>query len=270
MALLAAAAVILASAVAIGCGGETDAATGKTTAGAGGSGGGTETSTGGATATGGTGGGAPLGCDSDPPYSTVPVVECDLLAQDCPEGSACEPVGSGTSFVTECVQESGLKPVRASCANHAECQGGLYCVFGQCAPACCPATDQPCNGGTCNTTITFGNDEVFVCSFLTACDLFTPDACPAPQGCHVLKSQGISVCIDPAASTVGEGESCTYVNECGDMQSCWPPGFAGAVCRYLCDVAGGSGKDPGLGGCPAAQSCKAAATGIDGVGICGP
>lgn len=263
-------AFVVAFACALGCGGETETSSASTIDGTGGAGGTTTTAAGGSTATGGSGGGGPLTCDSDPPYSTVPVVECDLLAQDCPAGSACEPAASGSAFVTKCVSESGLKPMQASCAKHDECQSGLYCVFGQCSPACCPTTNEPCNGGTCNTSISFGDDEVFVCSFLTSCELFTANACPAPQGCHVLKAQGIAVCIDPAANSAAEGESCTYVNECGDMQSCWPPGFAGAVCRFFCDVAGGGGKPAGLGGCPAGQTCNTAVTGIDGVGVCSP
>jgi hypothetical protein len=242
---------------------DADGAGGATASSSSSSAGGAQVSAGGS----GGAGAAPLEC-SGLPTSTVPVAECDLLQQNCPQGSGCEPVPAGSGFETQCVSSSGLKGAKASCSDHGECQAGLSCALGFCSPPCCPETNEPCDGGTCNTVLGFGDYIVNYCSYLVTCEIFTADACRAGQDCHILNGDGYAVCVDPA-TRVGEGEPCRFLNQCGAMQTCWPPGVAGSVCRYHCLLA--SPDAPvGLGGCPEQQSCGIVDVGIDGVGVCLP
>lgn len=242
---------------------------------AGGSGGGatttttsTDTGTGGATTTTAAGGGgaAPVTCDGKP-YSTVPKGDCDLLAQDCPPGEGCVPTGLGTEWTTSCKTSSGLKGPTKPCNSANECQAGLFCVFGQCAPVCCPDSNEPCGGGTCNVESAFGDYTVFVCSYLITCELLTQDACAPGSECHIMDAmQGLATCVPPSGANKQEGEACQYLNDCGDMQLCYE-----GICRYNCYIDAMGQGVPGLGGCPVNENCLFPVSfGIDNVGVCLP
>jgi hypothetical protein len=219
-------------------------------------------------------GAAPLTCPaSSAPYSTLDKGTCDLLAQNCTNpGEACEPASVSGVFKPKCVQNDGLKGVKTPCSASSECQGGLYCVFGLCSPVCCPATNEPCEGGTCNIefageTNNYGAGEhIRLCSFLVQCELLTASACAAGTECHVQDAAtGLSLCVPPNGANVQEGGACQYINDCGDMQECF-----GGVCRYYCRVSDAGAGTPGLGGCIDGQTCLEADYGVDDVGICQP
>lgn len=224
-----------------------------------------------------TGSGQTLSCPSGPPYETLggngPEVDpaCNLLTQEgCPNpGEACEPKSVGGVYKAQCVVSDGLKGVKEPCVTSNECQGGLYCVFGLCSPVCCQATNEPCEGGSCNflysgDSAQYGPGKAIrLCSFLVQCEMLTADACEGGTECHVQDSS-LALCVPPSGNDIPEGGVCQYLNDCGDMQDCWN----NAVCRYHCWVSDGGAGEPGLGGCPAGQTCVEADYGIPDLGIC--
>jgi hypothetical protein len=222
--------------------------------------------------TGGSGGSAPLVCKQK--YTSVKGGACDMLNQTCPAGQTCRPFSLGGGGVTtKCLSNSGLKSRGAPCTGDAECEAHLFCTGspsapGQCAPVCCPDTDDPCAGGKCNLSVSLGgNDFVYLCTYLAQCTLFTKDACAKGTACHLQDTtDGYAACVAPSGTNAPEGGACQYINDCGDMQLC-----AGGTCRYNCLLGkAGEGVAPGLGGCPAGETCQAQKTGIDGVGVCQP
>jgi hypothetical protein len=222
----------------------------------------------------------PLMCPSA--VTNIPVGECDLFLQDCPNtNQTCAFVdagaggGGGASTTTACVTANGLKTLGQDCANQGECAAGLFCIGdpGKCTAACCPDTDEPCMGGSCNQIINVGgtapNELTFMaCSFAAMCTLFTPDSCVAGEDCH-LDGPGFATCSQPSPTPKMEGEACMYVNDCGDSQICAGNMTDGYFCRYLCQI--GSSAAAGLGGCPANQTCDGGFdTGFTDVGLCVP
>ena len=214
-------------------------------------------------------GAGPVEC-SNGGYTNLPQGPCDLLAQNCPLGQSCEPKKNADKWVPTCVDNPGLKGPSKACQTSNECQPGLFCVFNLCAPVCCPATNEPCGGGTCN--VEFSGDAanwsgwVYLCSFLEKCQVLTADACPQGTECHLQDfEQGLAVCIPPNGEFAPEGGDCLYLNDCGSMQLCY-----GNKCRYNCFVDDGGQGTPGLGGCPPGQTCIADDFGVEGVGICQP
>lgn len=214
---------------------------------------------------------APLTCDESVTKPAIQNGECDLLQQDCPSGQTCRPTDDGMS--TFCRKEGGLKGAGKPCEKGAgiqECQAGLYCVgpsegLGFCTRPCCPSNDEPCGGGYCNVEVDFGAGlTVFMCSYAEQCDLFVPGECKNGQKCQfVYANQGLAVCTLQSENAVPEGEACGYVNECPEMAVC----YAG-LCRYSCAM--NSSAQPGLGGCPAGQSCVAIYPNSPDLGVCQP
>jgi hypothetical protein len=220
------------------------------------------------TASSGSGAG-PITCTGE--YSTLPDGPCDLLEQGCPLGQSCEPKNSGGAYTPTCVDNPGLKGANKFCQSSNECQAGLFCVFNLCTPVCCPTTNEPCGGGTCN--VEFSGDTgnwapgfITLCSFLEKCQVLTADACPEGKDCHLQDfEQGLAVCVPPNGSFVPEGGACSYLNDCADMQLCY-----NNACRFNCYVSASGQGMPGLGGCPEGQDCVADEFGVDDIGICQP
>ncbi|HSN99604.1 MAG TPA: hypothetical protein VLS89_15020 [Candidatus Nanopelagicales bacterium] len=227
--------------------------------GAGGAGGGGNTTSSG-------GGQGPIACSGS--HSTVPEGQCDLLQQDCPPGQTCEPSEFNGNWSTRCRTSNGLKGAGVPCFGATECAAGLFCVdvSGVCSPICCPDNGDPCGGGQCIVESGYGPYFTMMCAFDPACDLFQPDACEGGRQCHVTDGvQGLATCVAPSSQPAGEGEACSYLNDCGDMQHC-----EGNLCRYYCLLDAAPGTAPGLGGCPGGQACAERDYGIQGVGICQP
>jgi hypothetical protein len=208
----------------------------------------------------------PLTCDM--PYSNVPEGECSLLAQNCGAGKTCvvNLDAQAMTATTVCTTTNGFKPRGAACGTNSECQAGLICID-KCTPICCPSNDEPCEGGECNINVTFNNSTftAMVCAYNDACQLFTEMACPMGEVCH--PADGLASCSTPSPNPVEEGEVCEFLNDCGDMQACIGQG-AEYRCRYACMM--GSMAAPGLGGCPAMQTCQPVDFGLPDIGACSP
>ncbi len=219
-------------------------------------------------------GGGTLTCSAE--YTNIPKGDCDLLAQDCPEGMWCDVSKDGTNYSTKCAPAGGgLKDKGVACSGPSECQAGLKCAAGKCTPYCCPDTDQPCDGGSCNIILSFDEAKMFrafVCSYNDSCELFKGD-CPGDTECHVEDPDaGLAVCHPPAPSAVGEGEQCEYVNDCGDSMLCNKNGVDNmdpyGKCRHLCDSTKLM-EAAGKGGCLEGRECvPVTAQGFPNLGIC--
>jgi hypothetical protein len=249
--------------------------TGGAPSGTGGAGGDTTSSSSGTTTSTG-----PLVCASS--YTNIMQGSCDMLQQNCLPGRTCQPIGANGGVTTGCKLVSGLKTAGEPCYDPSECDARFLCVgepVGRCVAVCCPSNGEPCNGGMCNTQVSFGGGlYVYVCSYGKPCTPLTADACPQGQDCHVEDtSQGLAVCTDPSPQPVGELQPCTYINDCRDMQQCFrsPPSANQGVCLYYCDTTG-STSPPGLGGCNPGEKCVASyngqqiSFGIPNLGLCIP
>lgn len=213
----------------------------------------------------------------DGSYSNItPSADCDLFLQNCPNMAKCVVTDDGNGgSTTSCQGTVGLKTVGQDCATNSECAEGLLC-FDVCTAICCPTNMQPCNGGQCNLTINFqdqqGNptgDHVMVCTFSPQCTLFDPSTCDTGYDCHPDTQPGLATCIQPSGANVPEGGVCEAVNDCGTMQACVGNDPDPYHCRYLCTP--GSTAAPELGGCPAAQTCQPTDIfGFPNVGLCTP
>jgi hypothetical protein len=245
------------------------ATTGETTTGTTGTATGATSAT--ATTSSATGGGT---IDCSDGYSNIPAGECDLLQQDCGAGMTCKVKPTGDTLTTECQSSSGLKGAAEACASDDECQAGLLCINGQCVAVCCPDNDQPCGGGQCSVQLSWNGTRYFtmICSYSEQCELFTEDACPPGQECHIEDTtQGLVACTGPSPQQVDEGGICYFLNDCKDMQFCFSQDGNGGVCRYNCLLEAEPGTAPGLGGCPEGQTCQANYDfGVPGVSICLP
>ncbi|MBK9260280.1 MAG: hypothetical protein IPM54_10635 [Polyangiaceae bacterium] len=190
--------------------------------------------------------GAPVECED---HTTLDETNCHLLKQDCKgEGEMCVPAGTGT----QCVYETGVKGVGASCADTKECSAGLLCVFYVCAPICCQSQAQAfCGSAQCNVNINIGGKTVWACNFSKTCTLFGND-CPENQQCRLGDpAQELSLCAPTSDSPSPEGGPCDFLNDCGANQIC-----SNKVCRYSCSLADWQSKAPGEGGCPQGQTCN--------------
>jgi hypothetical protein len=195
-------------------------------------------------------------CPEDP--TNFSKGECDILNPDCPPGENCFPkkYPNGETAPT-CVKWSGVKGPGVACTQHEECAAGLFCAF-FCAPACC----RTAGVSDCTCNIESGNFEdpkatLWACNYLPACTLFVPDSCKDYQGtqCHLQdQDQGLATCAPPSQfqDPPTEGDSCTHVNDCGNMQVCHNK----TTCRYNCLVDEFMGKAVEEGGCPANYNCQ--------------
>jgi hypothetical protein len=234
----------------------------------------TTTSTTSTTSSSSGGGSGPILCMSQ--YTNVVEEECNILQQDCPPGQTCRPIKTASGWKSRCRADTGLKGPGKSCIFEQECEAGLFCINspnGWCTPACCPDSNEPCGGGMCNVEADITNGQgpefVYMCSFAPECELLTENACASGQECHLSDAtQGLATCIGPSGNQSDEGGPCQFLNDCKDMQHCTAP--PDNVCRYYCHVNADPGVPPGLGGCPAGESCIPTSLGVPNVGLCLP
>lgn len=228
---------------------------------------------------GGTGGSNPTSASSggltcSEEYTNIPKGECDLLAQDCASGTFCGVATVDGAKTTKCVPDlGGVKDKGADCVSNSECKSGLTCVDNHCSPFCCPATDEPCDGGTCDVNLNFEMGKTafaMACSYLTICDLFAGN-CAEGMDCHLSDATAcLAVCDSPSDNAVSEGGDCMYRNDCGESQLCNNNSPDMGVCRYFCDTTKAD-QPAGKGGCPQDRMCKpAGGTGCSNLGLCVP
>lgn len=218
---------------------------------------------------------------------------CDLILQDCPKDSKgkdqeCVVGGTEDAPVTECVAVQAsqqLKIGSACCPNSPSgnpCLPGLSCVgrpcedggpiSGRCSPACCKGNDTACGAsdpegisGACDLTIVNSKNKPLydVCSYREKCQPFKVEPCKSGQVCLVEDKLGTAACLSSFGK--GNGEACTFANECADGFICAGSGDAGK-CRMVCLLpntthpfdASVEDGGPFRGGCLSGETCRIA------------
>jgi len=260
------------------CGDETDdpgspttTGGGATTSGTGGTGGSTTTTS--TSSSGMACNTTNLGLTCTGTVSDVDQSACSLLSQYCPDGQWCDISDNGSRCVP---YQGGSKGHGTACGNDSECLAGLSCIGNKCSAFCCDATDQPCCGGTCSTTVDFGNGvRAMMCAYQDACDLLL-DNCPIPgEDCHPADvAAGQALCTAPASSAVPEGGTCMFVNDCGESQLCNQNLGDDQICRQLCNVNSWMTDAVPTGGCLQGRECVSVNWNNGGVwdhiGLCMP
>jgi len=214
--------------------------------------------------------------------------ECDIWAQDCPDGEKCMPWANdgGGSWNAlkcspvdanpgqsgdECVAEGG------GVSGVDNCDLGLLCWYvneeniGSCIDQCTGTEDAPmCPSGTvCDVT-----NEGVLTLCLPTCDPLLVD-CPGDQICFYSNLAGDFICDFDASGEMGAyGDPCEYINVCDPGLFCANPENvpgcqAGGCCSEYCDINEGntcSGQDMG-------QDCVPwfemdAPPGLEHVGAC--
>lgn len=188
--------------------------------------------------------------------------ECNLFAQDCPEGEKCMPYANdgGVFWNATACREIAEDPGAVGDACLAEGGGttGIDdCAFG----AMCWDSDPETNIGTCiamcegdannplcsdpKTTCVIANDGALsIC--LPTCDPLIQD-CAEGQACY--PAGGEFACAPDASGMLGlTGEACAAVNACDPGLVCAGAAAvsgcdADACCTALCDVSDDSADD---------------------------
>jgi hypothetical protein len=215
--------------------------------------------------------------------------ECDLWAQDCPDGSKCMPVDTdadGIHDASKCVplaqspgQGGDPCQVEGSPASGVDdCDIGLLCWGvnadnqGGCVQMCSGTPSMPTcpNGLLCDVS---NGGALILC--LKPCDPLTP-SCPNGKIC-LPTAEGVFVCDTDASGDEGMfGDECEYLNVCDDGLLCAPsnavPGCnSQACCTEYCDL------DSDVNNCtgaPQGQECVPfydpgfAPPGYEDVGVC--
>lgn len=220
--------------------------------------------------------------------------DCDLLAQNCPNGQECNVVqGSDGGLATGCVptRASQRLPKGHTCCPNAAggdpCLPGLICLgndctdggapTARCTPHCCQDSNGACGqsdpegfAGQCDYNVSYGNQPAFfACSYTGQCKFFGQQPCPNGFTCIPQDKFGTAKCYDVfnpdgGAGGAGEMQPCTSANSCADGLLCVGPPDGGSYCRMLCLVplsnppfdAGALEGGAFHGGCSAGRSCN--------------
>ncbi|MCA9653947.1 MAG: ribulose phosphate epimerase [Myxococcales bacterium] len=219
-----------------------------------------------------------------------PTFECDIFAQDCPEGEKCMPWASsgGTWDATRCspIDENPGQPGDECSVEGGGASGIDSCDIG----SMCWDVDPETNMGTCvamctgdsanpicedpDTSCSIANDGAIVLC-LPNCDPLLQD-CAEGQACYPVAD--IWVCGPDASGEMGAaGDPCEFINVCDVGNICldasaWPD-CAGSIgcCSPVCDTTDpmGDAQCPGAG-----QTCQPwyeegnAPPGYENVGAC--
>lgn len=221
--------------------------------------------------------------------------ECDLFAQDCPEGDKCMPWASdgGTWNATRCSpisdnpgQDGDECTVEGNGASGIDdCDIGVMCWdvdpktnIGTCVAMCTGDSANPiCEDP--DTTCSIANDGAIVLC-LPICDPLLQD-CPDGQACYPVADDW--VCGPDASGETGVyGDPCEFINVCDPGYICLNPGAvppgeacegAGGCCSGVCDLSDPAG-DAQCEGAAGGQTCQAwyeegaAPPGYEDVGAC--
>jgi hypothetical protein len=150
-------------------------------------------------------------------------------------------------------------------------------MTGRCSPACCKGADQACGksdpegiSGACDLTLIDPDSKqplYDVCTYRQRCKPFKIEPCGPGETCLVEDAVGTSACVTSAGK--GNRQPCGAANDCADGFVCLTSGDAG-VCHSTCLFPGSAHPfdasvekgGPGMGGCPAGESCEIHVTGL--------
>jgi hypothetical protein len=184
-------------------------------------------------------------------------MECDVWAQDCPDGEKCMPWandGGSAWNATKCspVDPNPMQPGDACTVEGSGVSGVDNCDVASMCWDVDPETNEGvcvafCTGSEQNpecadpaTTCIIANDGVLILC-LPGCDPLLQD-CPDGEGCYPV-NEGMACAPDASGPDAGvAGDPCEYINVCDPGLACinaeYVPGCAGAVgcCAPFCDT----------------------------------
>ena len=174
-------------------------------------------------------------------------MSCSPVCQTgCESGEACYGgFNDNDELITDC-QAAGEGGVAAPCSGSTECEAGLTCVNGMCAPFCDPSESECGDGGTCQgLTIEGGTTLPYGACAEDACTLTDQSTCPAAdQACTYTIAGNQCVAFDSSATA---GQDCTGPTTCNEGQICARITDLGEKCRDICD--------PANPDCPSGTTC---------------
>lgn len=198
-----------------------------------------------------------LGCDD----TTGVPDECDVFAQDCPEGQKCVPYDYDEADpgikTHKCVDVTGVDAPGDNCTYdegyNDSCIAGSICWLrdgqgeGFCVPLCGGSLEAP----TCeNTAYCSPSADEFISLCLHECNPLLQD-CPDPgDACYA--ATGRFVCaVDTSGMEGKANDQCSYTNECDEGLLCADNNFVGMGCEQLggcctpfCEYPGGACPNP--------------------------
>lgn len=222
--------------------------------------------------------------------------ECDLFAQDCPEGEKCMPWandGGGAWNATRC---SPIDPAPGQAGDECTVEGNGVSGIDDCdIGVMCWDVDPKTNIGTCvamctgdesnpicedpDTSCAIANDGAIILC-LPNCDPLLQD-CADGQACYPI-NDAWSCAPDASGETGVYGDPCEFINVCDPGYVCLdastvPPGQmcegAAGCCTAVCDLTDPAGNDQ-CEGVAGGQSCEAwyaegmVPPGYEDVGVC--
>ncbi len=176
----------------------------------------------------------------------------------CEQGEKCTLVKSGGEKELGCSIDDGSRELGEVCDPNAgvgdNCQAGLYCDTSAEPPLCVEFCQQEpmdtCSEGTaCSLGFLVDDSEIRLCA--DRCDPIDQDCARDGFGCYPSRSGPTCAVVGAGGATVGEGESCSYSNECEPGLGCFRVGAdATWSCFSICDPFGGGAS------CSAEQLCN--------------
>jgi hypothetical protein len=169
-------------------------------------------------------------------------LECDVFAQDCPDGEKCVPVstdGGGDWNAARCVPVTGTDLPGDACTSVSVADGLDSCVkgalcwgvdmdgHGTCVAQCLgiPDTLTCPNDGIC--TLADGDPFVLALCF-PHCDPLLQD-CKSGSACYPINDD-FSCALDASGDTGQANAPCEFINVCKPGLLCAGPEFVGTGC----------------------------------------
>lgn len=195
-----------------------------------------------------------------------PIVVCDVMAQDCPDGQRCTidyvlapPGGRWVEMCAPAPEQTAAygEPCDDWAYADHDCPIGGMCLDDVCVGVC--LTDLDCeDAGLAASCLRVFGTEYGYCAF--DCDPLLPPArgdCPPEQSCMRVFAE--FSCVEEY-SDVPVGGRCIYATDCGPGVSCVVD-----TCRTHCDTRNGNADCPGSLECTPFEVNPA---GLEHVGFC--
>ena len=224
-------------------------------------------------------GGGFLSHDSCCNVECDPDIDCDVWAQNCPDGEKCVAWQKEAWNGTHCsAVDPNPKSVGEPCTVKErgikldDCEEGAVCWNGVCTPQCTGNADAPMcpPGATCAAAI---SPNLHIC--LPSCDPLQQDCAVMGEACYPVNNTFVCA-VDASGGSGTQGDSCSYINVCDPGLVCvWSPACDGC-CSALCQLdvdytteGAPSPKcpDPAMG-CIAWYEPGEAPPGLENVGVC--
>jgi len=215
--------------------------------------------------------------------------DCDVLAQDCPEGEKCMPWADDGGNSWNALKCTPIDPMPQQPGDACIVEGGSVSGVDNCAKASmCWDIDPETNEGICIGFCTGSDEEDLMCPpgfdcailgggvlilCIPYCNPLLQD-CPGDDLCLGV-DDGFICALDASGDMGAYGDPCEFANACDSGLMCLAPEYvkgcqAGGCCSPFCDTS----KMPDL--CPGdSQECLPwydegmAPPGFETLGVCG-